>query len=114
MTGSLSASSQELEGGLYVVSVAGELDISTAPKLEALLDAVAAAAPRSVIVELDDVTFVDSSGLRVLVAYRNRFDDDESGARFVIDGMTPAVRRVFEVAGLLERLAAPDDEPGQP
>lgn len=58
------------EGSTLVVSVRGEVDISTAPLLSAVLDGLHTARPRRVEVDLSAVTFLDSQGLNTLVAAR--------------------------------------------
>jgi anti-anti-sigma factor len=112
VTEALDASVEQRSGGVFVVTVAGTLDIATAPTLEAALGEVAGGEPRSVLLELDDVTFVDSSGLRVLVAFRNRFGSGDPPVAFLIDGMSPAVERLLEISGLLEHLARRSEPPG--
>jgi anti-sigma B factor antagonist len=98
-------------GELWLLRVRGEIDVATSPKLEAVLDEAIAAQPARVIVELDSVTFLDSTGLRVLVEAQRRLQ--ECGGTLVIDGMSEAVRRVLEVTGLLAGLAGSgDDAPG--
>ena len=94
-------------GAMWVVRVAGEVDIATAPRLAATLDAVVKADPTRVLVELDDVTFLDSSGIRALVLAQRRLED--VGAAFVIDGMSEAVKHVLEIAGVLESLSQPPE-----
>jgi anti-anti-sigma factor len=105
-----STASQQREGGVFVVTVAGELDISTAPQLEQMLATVAASKPRTVLLELTDVGFLDSSGLRVLIAFRKQLESTEPKATLLIDGMSPAVEKVLEVTGLLHDLAHRDGE----
>lgn len=57
--------------GYVVLSVRGDVDIATAPRLRStLIDALQQYA--TVIVDLDEVGFMDSTGLGVLVASRNR------------------------------------------
>ena len=65
------------------------------------------AAPSRVLVELENVTFLDSSGIRALVLAQRRLD--EIGAAFVIDGMSEAVKHVLEIAGVLDSLSDPPD-----
>jgi anti-anti-sigma factor len=81
------------------------LDIATAPTLERVLSEVADGRPQTVLLELDHVTFVDSSGLRLLVEFRNRLSAHEPPAVFLIDGMSAAVEQLLEISGLLEHLA---------
>jgi anti-anti-sigma factor len=95
-------------GALWLVRVRGEIDLASAPKLGAVLDQAIAAQPAQVMVELESVSFMDSTGLRVLVEAQRRLQ--QRGGTLVIDGMSETVRRVLEVAGLLAELAASDDE----
>jgi anti-anti-sigma factor len=94
-------------GGIWLISASGDIDLDSAPELEAVLRQAIDAAPSRVIVELKSVTFLDSSGLRVLVEAQRGLSD--AGAALVIDGMSEAVRRVLEVTGLLAELADQHD-----
>lgn len=51
-----------------VLAVTGELDLATAPRLEAALRRLAARRPRLVVIDLTGVVFLGSSGLAVLTA----------------------------------------------
>jgi anti-sigma B factor antagonist len=80
-----------------VVAVAGEVDIATSPQLrDACLQAVESGV--DVGVDLERVTFIDSSGLSVLVQARQRVD--ELGRRFEIRAASRPARRVLEISGL--------------
>jgi anti-sigma B factor antagonist len=72
-----------------VVRVTGELDLATAPRLRDTLDEVLASDPSTVMLGLEDVTFPDSMGIRVIVAVRNELE--ARGAALVIDGLSGAV-----------------------
>jgi anti-sigma B factor antagonist len=58
--------------GQAVVAVRGELDLYTAPLLWETIDAAIAATPHELVIDLTDVTFLDSSGLSVLVRAHKR------------------------------------------
>ena len=84
--------------GWSLARVAGELDIATAPALrEQLLRAIATHGP-SLVLDLDDVAFLDSTGLGVIVGVLKRART--LGGDLVIAGASPAVRRVFEITAL--------------
>lgn len=55
------------EAGVRVIAVAGELDLATAPELCARLDASRAGRRPRLLVDLTDVDFCDSTGLRALL-----------------------------------------------
>jgi anti-sigma B factor antagonist len=89
-----------------ILKVKGELDLATAPLLKERLDQAEAAAPTNLVIDLDQVDFMDSTGLHVLLAH---FIENENGTRFSLTRGSPQVRRLFEVAGVVDRLPfAPD------
>ncbi|MEZ5239655.1 MAG: STAS domain-containing protein [Microthrixaceae bacterium] len=73
----------------------GELDSHTAGSLDEALDR--ADEKSDLVLDLSAVDFVDSSGLRVLVAHHQRCD---AGARLELAGPSGAVRRLLEMTGL--------------
>jgi anti-sigma B factor antagonist len=82
-----------------VVVVSGEIDMATAPMLERELTAAMERHDGLVVLDLGEVTFFDSSGLRVaIVAHR---DLNEQGRRLaVVCDPEGHVRRTFMLAGL--------------
>ncbi|HVR33579.1 MAG TPA: STAS domain-containing protein [Acidimicrobiia bacterium] len=83
-------------GSRRQVVVRGEIDLKTAPELDEALDGLKA---DPLVVDMTDVTFIDSTGLRVLVMARSRVEGD--GGRFVVcaaDGS--AVVRTMRLAGV--------------
>ena len=84
-------------GAAAVITVSGELDIHTAPDLtEVLSPGIAAGQP--VIVDLTDVTFMDSSGLSVFVTALKRAR--EAGTTLTLVVSEPRVMRVFSITGI--------------
>lgn len=79
----------------------GEIDAHTAPELAAHLDPLPGASG-DVVVDLAGVTFIDSSGLRVLVEAHHR--SSESGRRLALRSPSPAVVRLLEISGLADHL----------
>ena len=83
--------------GAVVVTVAGELDLATSPALrEACLQAVEGGG--DVELDLAGVSFLDSSGISVLVQTRQRLDT--LGRHLRIRAASGPVRRVLELSGL--------------
>ena len=83
-----------------IVSVVGELDLTTAPELHQALTGLVDDGWRYLIVDLARLEFCDSSGLSVLVRVKNRLD--EVGGEVTLAAPTPIVQRVLEVSGLAE------------
>jgi anti-sigma B factor antagonist len=92
--------------GEVLVELIGELDLATSPLLERALEDVAASAGGRVVVDLRGLTFMDSTGLRVLM----RWDlaGREAGLERVFIAGPDAVQRVFEATRLLERVTFVD------
>jgi len=74
--------------------VTGEIDMDTAL---ALADAIAAAGG-DLVVDMSGVSFLDSSGLRVLIQAQLAFE--ERGSSFTIADPSPQVARLFEMSQL--------------
>jgi stage II sporulation protein AA (anti-sigma F factor antagonist) len=85
--------------GVYVLCPVGELDLAVT---EVLSDAIAAVEAPALVIDLSGLTFIDSSGLKVLVAAKRRFDQE--GGKLRVEGAEGSVRRVFELAGLADVL----------
>jgi anti-anti-sigma factor len=84
----------DVNGRVRLIAV-GELDLATAPLLTAAL-AEPRAADAPVVLDLAGITFMDSSGLKVLVAAAR--DARENGWSFAVDpAVGSAVRAVFDV-----------------
>jgi anti-sigma B factor antagonist len=88
-------------GDEIVFVVEGEIDIATAPLLEERLSSPDVASARTVIVDLDRVTFMDSTGLRVLVSHAL---SETNGNRLQLTRGSPQVQRLFAVSGMLDHL----------
>jgi anti-anti-sigma factor len=87
--------------GRVAAVVFGDIDIVTAPHLEAALRAaIADHRPRSLTVDLGGVAFIDAAGLTALV--RTRVGADHVDIR--LTNARPAVARVLAITGLLDFL----------
>ena len=82
----------------YVIAVAGEVDLYTAPGLERELLAAIDEGGREIAIDLGDATFIDSSFLGVLLGGRRRLSS--CGGRLIVFCDDRNMRRVFELTGL--------------
>ncbi|MEU2059671.1 STAS domain-containing protein [Streptomyces sp. NPDC013455] len=111
------------QGGWAVLRVSGELDLMTSPLLRQRVHDVVAEGHHSLVVDLSDVFFCDSSGVGVLIAARrlirscqgrlrlilpDRGADDGSHVNRVLGAL--GVRRLFDVRPDLD--SATTDEAG--
>jgi anti-anti-sigma factor len=93
------ASSELLAEDTRIVTVRGELDLYTAPEFERALGLNGAAGGR-VVVDLTDCTFLDSTGLGILIAA----DRHNGGNGLLIVASSLEVLRAFGVSGLDRQL----------
>jgi anti-sigma B factor antagonist len=81
-----------------VLTVRGEVDLASAPKLAAAITELMDRGYTNVAVDLGSVEFIDSSGLGVLVGSLRRLRED--GGDLVLRAASPAVTRILELTGL--------------
>jgi stage II sporulation protein AA (anti-sigma F factor antagonist) len=98
------------EGGRVVVRAEGEIDVRTAPGLRRALDEAVAAGSGDLVVDMAAVTFLDSSGLGVLLGRLRRMPP---GRRLVLRRPRPTVRALLDLAGVTRLVAVEDGEGGQ-
>jgi anti-sigma B factor antagonist len=82
-----------------VVSLEGELDLATAPRLREELASLAEQADSVIVVDLTNLAFIDSTGLSVLVMALNR--SQACGGSIVLRNPSQSVMRILEITGLV-------------
>ena len=102
VSGELLSIRSERRDDAYYVAPVGELDIATAESLEAELRAAEASDAAMIVLDLSGLSFMDSTGLRVVLDFNERCGGEADRLR-VIAG-APAVDRLLDIVGLRERL----------
>ena len=87
--------------GTHTLVLAGEFDMTTAPGVETMVVASAASA-RRLTLDLSQLTFMDSTGLGLVLSAQRLCR--ASGAEFALVPGPRQVQRVFEITGLLDAL----------
>jgi anti-sigma B factor antagonist len=87
----------ERSDGAVVVALAGELDLYNAETVRAALLDCCAGKPERLVVDLSEVTFIDSTALGVLIEARTKLPNRRA---FVLAAPTLETRRALEVSGL--------------
>ncbi|MBY8874694.1 STAS domain-containing protein [Micromonospora sp. PLK6-60] len=95
------------DGGTARLRLAGELDMSTAPELNAAIDRLAAEGARQLLIDLSELTFCDSTGIAAFVRGDNLAAADGGWLR--VTGATGRVHRVLQVTGLVGVLSYDPD-----
>jgi anti-anti-sigma factor len=90
----------DLEHGVRTIFVRGELDLSTAPDLEGPLEQTLESGEGSVLIDLSQCEFIDSTGIALIVRAWQRLEAGEDGRSLVLCSQNDQVRRVLEITGL--------------
>lgn len=86
-------------GAACVVSVAGTVDMLTAPQLQTAIAVAAEGAPPALVVDLTDVEFLASAGMSVLVAAQA---DLVPAVRFAVVADGPSTSRPLKLVGIAD------------
>ena len=86
--------------GIEVIDVRGEIDIYTAPRLRELLINLVSRGSYQLVVNLDKVGFLDSTGLGVLVGGLKRVRAHDGSLNLVCT--QERILKIFRIAGLTE------------
>lgn len=94
----LKVDAEHLGDGTWVVAVAGEIDLYTAPEFKRHLIGVAKDGAASLIVDLGECSFIDSTALGILIEANRRLEGSMRSLVVISDDRN--IRKVFEVTGL--------------
>jgi anti-sigma B factor antagonist len=81
-----------------VLPLKGEIDLHVSPRVASSLQAIVATKPKQVVVDLSAVSYIDSSGLAVLIEGMQNVA--AYGGKFALAGLQDTVRPIFEIARL--------------
>ena len=81
-----------------ILPLEGEIDLHVSPEVAASLRTIIAKKPKHLVVDLSRVTYMDSSGLAVLIEGMQKVQ--EYGGKFALAGAQESVQHIFEIARL--------------
>jgi anti-anti-sigma factor len=84
--------------GVLTLAIAGELDLASIGSVHEAIDEAVDGNPERIVFDLGGVTFMDSSGIAMMLQVSKRVGNVE------VRNVTPIVRRVIEATGLVEVL----------
>jgi anti-anti-sigma factor len=90
-----------LEGTKATLSLSGELDTSAARSVDRAVDEVVAAGATSLVIDLGQISFIDSSGLRSLIRARQQLGDGTDAVQ--LRNPQPGTMRLLEITGLQDQ-----------
>jgi anti-sigma B factor antagonist len=86
------------DGATCTISLEGEVDVYTAPKLKEELVALVQGGCTHLVIDLEHVGFIDSSGLGVLVSALRRVREKDGAVRIVCT--RDSILKIFRITGL--------------
>ena len=89
---------EQLSENTYVISLAGEVDLYTAPEFKQQLLEVIGQGGTEVVVDFTDTTFIDSTTLGVLVGGVKRLRSNDGQLSLVCNDRN--ITKIFEITGL--------------
>ena len=87
----------------------GELDLATAPELEEKVLAAVREGERVVVLDLRELTFMDSTGVRTIVAAHKAAEETGTELKVIRPGADNPVTRVIEISGIDDALGLIDE-----
>ena len=81
-----------------VLPLEGEIDLHVSPRISASLGAIIEQKPQRIVVDLSKVSYIDSSGLAVLIEGMQNVE--AYGGKFILAGIQENVKPIFEIARL--------------
>ena len=88
----------DLQEPVRILALAGEIDLHFAPVFRTLLEQQTKVPTEALVLDLSQVTFIDSSGIAVIIAHLR--SASRRSKAFCIGGMSDAVQNIFEVIHL--------------
>jgi anti-anti-sigma factor len=99
MTASLKVT--ERKPGIQIAAISGSLDSNTSPDIEARLVPLLIPATDVLTLDLRDLEYISSAGVRVVFKARKAIEGH--GGKFILTNLQPPVRKVFEIINALPK-----------
>ena len=81
-----------------VLALKGEVDLHVSPAITASLRSMVKKKPKTLVVDLSRVSYIDSSGLAALIEAMQNVE--EYGGKFALAGLQETIRTIFDIARL--------------
>jgi anti-sigma B factor antagonist len=81
-----------------VLPLKGEIDLHVSPVVTASLNAIIEKKPDRLVIDLSDVSYIDSAGLAALIQAMQKVE--AYGGKFLLAGLQETVRSIFEISRL--------------
>ena len=94
--------------GVMVVAIEGRVDSTSAQRFERVLDAVAGACTKGMVLDLENLTFISSAALRVLLVLTKALM--RSGGTLTVCSVPDSLRTIFQVSGFDQIIPVHDSQ----
>ncbi|HRY34094.1 MAG TPA: STAS domain-containing protein [Bacteroidales bacterium] len=98
------------QNGINIMGIQGRLDTSSAPELEARLNALLDLHEKDYILDCREMEYISSSGLRVFLSLLKR--TAQMNGKLVLFGLSQSIAEIFTIAGFEKYFILKDDEAG--
>lgn len=98
----LKISITEKQAGVFIVSPDGPLDSDTYGIFESRVAEILKPSTKTIILNMEGVTFITSMGMSVILGTRKALED--IGGVFVMTGLQPQIKKVFDIANVLRSM----------
>ena len=99
---------REAQGDTYVVDLSGEIDVYTSPKVKDAIGELIDQAHYNLVINLEKVRYIDSTGLGVLIGGLKRVREHGGSVNLVCTN--PQIKKIFDITGLVKIFGIFDDE----
>lgn len=96
------------EPGVSVVDLNGEIDVYTSPKVKETLSELIDKGNYSLVINLENVRYIDSTGLGVLIGGLKRVREHSGTVHLVCTN--PQIKKIFDITGLAKIFGIFDSE----
>src|SRR6516162_5039381 len=93
-----SSNTTPLQSRSKIVPLNGEIDLHVSPTVTATLNDVIDKKPERLVVDLSEVSYIDSAGLAALIQAMQKVE--AYGGKFMLSGLQETVRSIFEISRL--------------
>jgi anti-sigma B factor antagonist len=100
--------SKEINNNTMGINIEGEIDVYTSPKVKEALNDLIQKGNYNIIVNLEGVSYIDSTGLGVLIGALKRVKENNGDIKLVCTNLQ--IKKIFDITGLIKIFEIYDSE----
>jgi len=99
---------KEINNNITGINIEGEIDVYTSPKVKEALNDLIQKGHNNIIVNLEGVSYIDSTGLGVLIGALKRVKENNGDIKLVCTNLQ--IKKIFDITGLIKIFDLYDSE----